>query len=151
MKLFELLQCEHNEDVLEEITVYVPESLLSQGVLALESLWKPSGYKDWYYRVDPARPEMKQTRHVHIARERHKSTKTKQASWDEQGRRHDKKAFDTRVGENSYVQDLARRVLGIPSSVALEDFELSMVTVTGNVFLLEDGREGCVVFDIPSR
>src|SRR3989442_1073690 len=44
---------------------------------------------DYFYRVDPARPEMRQQRHVHIAHKKHLNSATQQVSWNSDQTRHD--------------------------------------------------------------
>ncbi len=150
MRFREFLQKQDDEDLLDEVSVYISVELLDEAVLALESVWVDSGYKDWVYRIDPARPEMKQERHIHITRERHKAAKNRQASWDIHGHRHDRKTFDTAVGNNAYVRDLAKRVLRLGDSMVLEDINSGSLTVTQDVYLSDDGKSGCVVFSISS-
>ena len=55
----------------------------------------PSKHPDYWMRVDPARPELKQRRHVHIAHKKHLKAKGKQVAWNDDQTRHDKKNFDS--------------------------------------------------------
>ena len=64
-----------------------------------EGRWEPAGYKDFMIRVDPVRPETKEQRHVHIARQKHTSAKNQQVAWNEDGSRHDKKSFNASLGQ----------------------------------------------------
>ncbi len=105
-----------------EISVLVSSDALLRCNLeiALESIWMDSGYKDWMYRVDPEDPRIPLQRHIHIAKKKHTSTKNMQASWNADGTRHDKKSFNTSVGETGRVREIARNVLSIGSEIALE-------------------------------
>lgn len=111
-------------DALDEIIVEVSETELPKELLT-EGGWVSSGKDGWMYRVDPARPEMHQRRHVHIAKEKHTGTKNKQASWNDNKTRHDKKTFNTSVGGLNVVQDIARQVLSLPNDAVLEEFKPS--------------------------
>ncbi|KTT11370.1 hypothetical protein NS2R_13730 [Pseudomonas oryzihabitans] len=109
--------------------------LLSSSIqIALESIWMDSGYKDWMYRVDPEDPRIPLKRHVHIAKKKHTSTKNMQASWNADGTRHDQKSFNTSVGNQARVKDIARNVLGLPSTITLESAD----SPHSNIALLED-------------
>jgi hypothetical protein len=146
MRLKEIL--EDPEDNIQDLTVYIPVSLLSPKQLAMESIWVHSGYKDLVYRVDPERPEMKQQRHVHITRERHKAAKDSQVSWNIDGTRHDKKSFDKALGDNRHVRELASRVLELGDAIALEHLKTESTSVVGRVLLTSDGTEAMVIYDI---
>lgn len=82
--------------------------------------WRASGFGDWVYRIDPERPEIRQKRHVHIARRKHIAAKGKQASWNEDGSRHDRSMFDERTGALQVVKEIARTVLMLPPDFRLE-------------------------------
>lgn len=109
---------EENEQI-KHIFVEVPESLLHCDSLALESYWKPSGHKDYMMRIDPYDPNIPQQRHVHIARKKHTSSKSKQISWNADGSRHDKSSFDDKSATNA-VRDIARKALKLDTTVTLE-------------------------------
>jgi hypothetical protein len=47
-----------------------------------EAVWKRSQYSDYFYRVDPARPEMRQQGYAHIAHKKHLNSATQQVSWN---------------------------------------------------------------------
>lgn len=71
-----------------------------------EGRWRPSGYKDWYCRIDPANPQLKQRRHVHVARQKHINTKELQRAWNDDNTRHDKATFS----QNSQGINTAKRI-----------------------------------------
>lgn len=58
-----------------------------------ERLWRDSGCKDWWFRIDPPNPQLQQRRHVHVARRKHINTKDKQRAWNDDGTPHDKATF----------------------------------------------------------
>jgi hypothetical protein len=88
-----------------------------------ESQWKDSGKKGYMLRVDPENPAMKQKRHVHIAKSKHRNSKDMQASWNSDKTRHDKKSFNSNIGSINVVQSIAREALGLPSDAILESLE----------------------------
>lgn len=134
MRIKELLRKYLNsEDPDIEISVLLPKDLLKHTSIALESFWQNSGRKDWMYRVDPEDPRIPLMRHIHIAKEKHKSSKNMQASWNSDGTRHDKKSFNDNVGNTKIAREIARQILGIPDNVALESFEGKSVVITEEV------------------
>ena len=86
-----------------------------------ESQWKKSKNPDYWIRVDPARPELKQRRHVHIAHKKHLSAKNKQVVWNDDLTRHDKKTFDVAFKGMSVAKDIAKSALGLPTDAVLEN------------------------------
>ncbi|WP_017842788.1 DUF6367 family protein [Methylotuvimicrobium buryatense] len=110
-----------DDDQIKHIFVKVPESLLQSDCLALESYWKPSSYKDYMMRIDPEDPNIPQQRHVHIARKKHTSSKSKQVSWNADGSRHDRGSFDEKSVTNT-VRDIARKALKLDATITLESF-----------------------------
>lgn len=52
---------------------------------------------------------------------KHQSSKNQQASWNVDGSRHDQSTFNAKVGVQSKAQAIARRALGLPDDVVLED------------------------------
>lgn len=140
MKVNEIAKRPDAESDLEEIFVTLSEAVFasSELQLALESQWVHSGEKDWWYRVDKNHGSI----HVHLARERHKSAKNMQASWNDNGSRHDKKTFNTAVGDIQRVRDIATRVLNLGPNVILES-EGSAVTslqASSEVWVSADGK-----------
>jgi len=121
MKTFEEFLAEQIDEP-EYFLIEVPEQILKTLNIALESQWQPYDNK-WSYRVDPADPSLPLQRHVHIAQKKHTSSKTKQVSWNKDGTRHDKKSFNDTVGQTKKVREIARKVLGLSSSINLESIE----------------------------
>ncbi len=101
------------------VLIEVPETMLSPDQLQILE-WRPSGVKDIWYRVNPARPENGNLRNVHVAHQKNIKGKAKQASWNELGRRHDKMTFDDKVGSKHSVKAVARKALGLPPETILE-------------------------------
>jgi hypothetical protein len=44
-----------------------------------------------------------------------------QASWNDDGTKHDKKTFNSKIGSISTVQDIARQALGLKNDFKLEE------------------------------
>ena len=122
MKIAEILKDLDAENDPDEILVELTSDALKRCnlQLALESIWVSSGHKDWMYRVDPPNPSIPLKRHVHIAKSKHTSSKSMQASWNDDGSRHDKGSFNTSVGDTARVREIARTVLQLPPNVTLE-------------------------------
>lgn len=122
MKIADILKDLDAENDPDEILVELPSDVLTRCnlQLALESRWEPSGYKDWMFRVDPPNPSIPLKCHVHIAKSKHTSSKSMQASWNDDGTRHDRESFNTSVGDTARVREIARTVLKLPPNVALE-------------------------------
>ncbi|URG49315.1 hypothetical protein IG609_001610 [Pectobacterium quasiaquaticum] len=125
MKLAEILRGLDADAEPEEISVLLSSNALRRCNLqiTLESIWMPSGNKDWMYRVDPEDPRIPLQRHIHIAKNKHTSAKNMQASWNADGTRHDRSSFNTSVGSAERVRDIARSVLGIPPNITLESID----------------------------
>lgn len=125
MKLAEILRGLDADAEPDEISVFLSSDALRRCNLqiTLESIWMPSGNKDWMYRVDPEDPKIPLQRHIHIAKNKHTSAKNMQASWNADGTRHDKSSFNASVGSTERVRDIARSVLGIPPNIVLESID----------------------------
>jgi len=125
MKLAEILRGLDADAEPDEISVLLSSDALRRCNLqiTLESIWMPSGNKDWMFRVDPEDPRIPLQRHIHIAKSKHTSAKNMQASWNAAGTRHDKSSFNVSVGSTERVRDIARSVLGIPPSIVLESID----------------------------
>jgi len=104
----------------DELVVCMPTTHVPAAGLLNEGRWVESGKADWMLRVDAANPAIPQQRHVHIARAKHVSAKGQQASWNEDGTRHDNGSFNVSAGSQKVVQDLARSALGISAGAILE-------------------------------
>ena len=125
MKLAEILRRLDADAEPNEISVLLSSDALRRCNLqiTLESIWMPSGNKDWMYRVDPEDPRIPLQRHIHIAKSKHTSAKNMQASWNTDGTRHDKSSFNPSVGSTERVRDITRSVLGIPPNIVLESID----------------------------
>lgn len=125
MKLAEILRGLDADAEPDDISVLLSSDALRRCNLqiTLESIWMPSGNKDWMYRVDPEDPRIPLQRHIHIAKSKHTSAKNMQVSWNADGTRHDKSSFNTSVGSTERVRDIARSVLGIPPNIVLESID----------------------------
>lgn len=144
MKLIEISRRMEAENEPEEISVLLSAELLCRCEIniTLESIWMDSGYKDWKYRVDPEDPSIPLKRHIHIAKDKHTSAKNMQASWNSDGTRHDRKSFNTNVGNVDRVREIARSVLKIAPNIALEyqnDCQSAQI-LTEDITSSEDGK-----------
>jgi hypothetical protein len=101
--------------------------------------WRDSRISGLKYRIDPARPQMMQKRHVHVAAAKHTSTKSKQVSWDDEGGRHDRHSFNDKLGARGDYQDVARMALGLPPETILEWVEPARA---GRIMTLLEGLAG---------
>jgi hypothetical protein len=104
----------------DELVVCIPTTHVPAAGLLNEGRWVESGKADWMLRVDAANPAIPLQRHVHIARAKHVSAKGQQASWNDDGTRHDKGSFNVSAGSQKVVQDLARSALGLSADAILE-------------------------------
>ncbi|GKS77368.1 hypothetical protein AVME950_20750 [Acidovorax sp. SUPP950] len=146
MKVVEILREPNVDAEPDEISVLVSiDALRRCGLqITLESIWMPSGNKDWMYRVDPADPRIPLKRHVHIAKKKHTAAKNMQASWNDDGTRHDKGSFNVSVGSTERVRDIARSVLGVPPSIVLESIDgaHSSDALIDDISFSSDGKIG---------
>ncbi len=128
---------EHLEDALnsdsgdgldEIIDLYVtlPTQVFSCLTISLEGNWKEVD-SVWSARLDAADPKNKGKCHVHITKTKHRSSKKNQVSWNDDGSRHDKKTFDTKLGQSRKAQAIARKVLGLSDSISLESLDSKQV------------------------
>ncbi len=83
----------------------------------------PSGKSGWMQRVDSANPAIPTQRHVHVAKEKHTSSKTQQAAWNADGTRHDKKTFNDKVGALDATRTIARAALVLDDKIVLEQLK----------------------------
>ncbi|WP_075184678.1 DUF6367 family protein [Teredinibacter haidensis] len=125
---------------IDYLILEVPTDLFGDWVVLDESQWRDSRVKNWMYRVDPARPEQNQRRHVHIAQSKHINTKTQQASWNDNATQHDKHSFNAKIGSNKTVQVIARRALGLSDDVILE--RVTDLIECQSVTLIEENMQG---------
>ncbi len=110
-----------SEDGVDYFIIEVSNELLTAELLVNEGKWVESGKKDYMHRVDAEDPSIKQQRHVHIAKSKHISNKNMQASWNQDGSKHDKKSFNSNVASLNVVQSIARDALNLSSKVKLEE------------------------------
>ena len=118
------MDSENMENSTEEeiyIIVQLPEYMIDEDALLKEGKWVSSGEKNWMQRVDPENPSAKLQRHVHIARSKHINSKNMQASWNQNGSRHDRSSFNKKIGSLNVVRDIARRALKLDKDVMLEE------------------------------
>lgn len=149
MRLKDIFKELAEEEGIDEVSVLLPQDVLLSCEISLESIWQPSRKSGWVYRVDPEDPNLPLQRHVHIAKDKHKSNKNMQASWNADGTRHDKKSFNASVGQQRFVQQLARDALSIPTSVSLESYEsLEILIESDGVTLSENLKEAYVRFSV---
>ncbi len=109
------------EDGVDYFVIEMPENQVPKLALINEGKWVASGKKDWMVRVDAENPSINQQRHVHTARSKHTNTKAMQASWNQNGTRHDSKSFNSKIGSLSVVQSIARQALNLPDDIHLEE------------------------------
>lgn len=104
-----------------EVELEATEAVLrAAGHRLEEGRWTPSHIRGIYQRIDPARPEMGQRRHVHLSTKKHLSTPGRQVSWNDDGTRHDRHSFHDRFGSQRDVREVARVALGLPAGAVLE-------------------------------
>lgn len=109
-------------NLMDTIVVEVSEMELRQIGLPLnEAHWIPSAVKGLWLRIDAARPEMKQRRHVHVAQKKHIRAPHNQASWNVDQTRHDRNRFDVKFSKRADVQQVARSALGLSPDAILEN------------------------------
>ena len=103
------------------IIVLSAEAFDSLGLDQLdEGRWTPSEHRGYSLRIDPARSEMRQQRHVHIARDKHTTAKHKQVAWNADQTRHDRKSFNAAFQGMEVAKGIARKALGLPPDALLE-------------------------------
>ena len=113
------------ENKISYIIVQLPLELIDEQVILNEGQWVRSSKNGWSLRVCSEKPTSKEQRHVHIAKTKHINAKDKQASWNKDGTRHDKKSFNTDIGSNKIARQIARDALNLDTNVILEEKKLS--------------------------
>ena len=78
------------EDGIDYFIIEVPEEYVPETAVINEGRWVDSG-KGYMIRVDAEDPSINQRRNVHVAKAKHISNKNMQASWNDDGTKHDKK------------------------------------------------------------
>lgn len=136
MKITELLQ--------EDFEPYIVIEIFSERIncLALnEGQWRPSSFKDLWYRVDPENTSIRQQRHVHIAHKKHINASDMQVSWNRDMSRHDTHKFNSSFVGIEKAKDLARQILKLPGDSILEQ-KASSNTVAGLLLeMISDGPQ----------
>ena len=82
------------EDGIDYFIVEVPEKYMPKVALINEGKWVDSGKDGYMQRVDSPNPSINKKRHVHVAKAKHISNKNMQASWNDDGKKRDKKSFN---------------------------------------------------------
>jgi len=139
-------------DELDEITdlyVTLPAEVFGFVTISLEGSWREID-SVWSARLDAEDPKNNSKCHVHIAKTKHRSSKGKQVSWNDDGSRHDKKTFNAKLGQSRKVQAIARKILGLGESISLESIDSKQVVerplLSGSPSFSSDGREAKVEF-----
>ncbi len=109
------------EDGIDYFIIEIPKEYVQKIALISEGRWVDSGKNNYMQRVDAENSSINQKRHVHIAKTKHISNKNMQASWNDDGTKHDKKTFNSNIGSISTVQNIARQALGLPDNFKLEE------------------------------
>jgi hypothetical protein len=141
-----------SSDGLDEITdlyVTLPAEAFSCLTISLEGNWKEID-SVWSARLDAADPKNHTKCHVHIAKTKHRSSKSNQVSWNGDGSRHDKKTFDAKLAQSRKAQAIARKLLGLGESISLESSDSRQVVerplLSTAPSFSNDGREVKVEF-----
>jgi hypothetical protein len=138
MKTFREFTEDEAEPEMDEIAamdIALRLSLAKELDLLTEGIWRDAHLSGWKYRTDPARPQMNQQAHVHVSLNKHTSAPNKQASWNADGSRHDRKNFHDKTGATHAAQDIARQALMLPPEFILEENALRKLAeeaVTGS-------------------
>lgn len=114
------------------LLVDIPKNLLDNSLLVFEGQWINSNKKGDQIRIDKP-TDHTQKLHVHIAKNKHINAKTQQVAWNDDGTRHDKKTFNTKLGSSPKVQQIAKQALNLDDDIILE-----MYTPTKLGLILED-------------
>jgi hypothetical protein len=128
------------------IIIELPPGSALEGALGVieEGVWKKGAVAGYSYRVDPADPEKKLQRHVHVGKDKHTSAKNKQWSWNIDGSKHDKHSFNPSQNGLEKAKIVARAALGLKPDYKLDHRE------HGDQLLIEaNGQQpmmNCIVF-----
>lgn len=110
-----------DENGIDYFVIEISNDLVPPTLSINEGKWVESGRKGYMQRLDAENPAIKQQRHVHVAKTKHINSKTMQVSWNEDGTKHDKHSFNSKIASVNAVQDIARDALGLPSNFKLEE------------------------------
>ena len=147
MKLSDLFESDDGDTTadLPWLVIEIPAVELCRARLLLyEGQWRPSEISGIWYRVDPARPEMKQQRHVHVASQKHIKAPTKQASWNTDTTKHDRSTFNDKLGNQGSYQAVAKSALGLSSDTILEHLTNASF---GNTVLLTESVDPSITIE----
>jgi hypothetical protein len=110
------------EDLVENMSFDLDETSFDQAGFDKieEGQWRPSGNADWWYRINPPKPEMKVPRNIHLSRKKYIKSRNKHVSWYDDGSRHHPQRFPAKV--DKAAKTLARQLLKLPDDVILENF-----------------------------
>lgn len=136
LKATEEREIKKAEESINEILISMPEFEIDQSQLALEGRWL-SYDNQWSYRIDAADPKIPQKRHIHISKTNQTSTKTKQASWNDDGSIHDKHSHNKKIAAMRVVQKIAINKLGIKGTLSEEQINLLQETARLTEFHLD--------------
>lgn len=117
-------------DGIDYFIVEISSDALSAEILINEGRWVDAGKNGYMYRVDAENPAINLQRHVHIAKTKHTSSKNMQASWNQDGSKHDKKTFNSKIGSQNLVQAIARDTLNLSDTLELEEASRSAQLLT---------------------
>jgi hypothetical protein len=135
------------EEFTDEIIVEISdEHIRSHFPNIMESIWVPSFKSGWSYRIDPRNDGTVSKRHIHVSKTKHTSAPRKQASWNDDGTRHDKRNFNPSVGSKKIAQQIARDALNLSDETVLE-----YLTMDEGVLLLESNNPQGIVFSFSAK
>jgi hypothetical protein len=109
------------EDGIDYFVVELPEDQIASLAILNEGQWVQSRKSGYMQRVDAENPSMNQQRHVHVAKSKHINNKNKQAAWNQDTTKHDRKSFNSKIGSIAVVQSIAQQALGLPTTARLEE------------------------------
>ena len=138
----DMLKQENEAEFINEIIIEISGELLDSRLQNFsESKWMNSFKAGWSYRIDPENTSTKTQRDVHIAKIKHTTSPTKQASWNIDKTRHDKNKFNPNIGNNRIAQKIARTALNLSDDAVMECFSLN-----SNTLLLESNNPEGILF-----
>lgn len=110
----------NSEDQFHIIVLFEESKDIFSDSSITEGKWKPSEYKGYWHRVDNPNFDFEQ-KHIHIAKQKHINSKSKQVSWNVDGTRHDKKSFNDNFNGIEKAKNITRNVLNISNNITLEN------------------------------
>lgn len=85
-----------------------------------DTTWLHSGVTDYWKRKERRDEGTNAQTLVHIARQKHVNTKSRQVTWHVSGPKHDKKAFNDNLNGVTSAKNIAAAVLKLPEGKQLE-------------------------------